>query len=875
MSGWRCMLRMARRDALRARGRSLLVLLMIALPVMTVSAADIVIQTQDVSGTESLTRRLGAADAEVRFQGITHIEQLPDPDHGGSMLDGDGNTTPPTLATVSRVLGRPVRGLERRQGGVRVSTDKGVADTEGTEIDLRDPLSRGLFRLTSGRLPAKRGEVVVNAALAARGPGLGEQVTVADGVPATVVGIVESSSYRSFPVVVGPLGGLGLTTQDNVATWLVDAGPVTWQDVRALNRVGAMVLSRTVVEHPPPPSQVPAQLGPSSGSGSRLAVVALIVVMALLEVVLLAGPAFAVGARRQQRNLAVIAASGGTPRQLRRVVLASAFVLGATAAGGGVLAGIGVAFVLMPVAQRFSAAWFGPFEISWPHLVGIAAFGLLSAFLAAVVPAVIAARQDVVKVLAGRRGDRRASVRSPLLGVLLLGAGVAGAVYGTSVDVSGELYIAASAVVTVLGMILLVPVAIVALARTSHRLPLPVRYAMRDATRHRTRTVPAVAAVAATVAGVVALGIGASSDALQNRRTYQPNLPLGLSAVSSWDAGHMDWARAETAVRKELPGNQVTAVRGIPDVLDGGRSHLDLAFEVPGGRREHLLGSWSGATGSSVLVARGPGLVPFGIPDRGAARQVLARGGAVVLTDHRVDADTVRISADFSNDDGSPGRTVRPVTVPAVYVEAPGAVAPFQAVVSPRVPRRLGVDYATTALLVAGPVSKAAEADVAEAVGAVSPNASFYVERGYQADDSTRIALLVLAALGGVLMLGGTLTATFLALSDARPDLATLSAVGAAPRTRRGVAAAYAGTVGLVGAVLGALVGFVPGIAVTYPLTRVTWTDVDATGSALPDHFVDVPWLLVATVVLLLPLVTAAVVGVTARSRLPLVARVD
>ena len=47
------------------------------------------------------------------------------------------------------------------------------------------------------------------------------------------------------------------------------------------------------------------------------------------------------------------------------------------------------------------------------------------------------------------------------------------------------------------------------------------------------------------------------------------------------------------------------------------------------------------------------------------------------------------------------------------------------------------------------------------------------------------IVLLVLGALGGVLMLGGTLTATFLSLSDARPDLATLAAVGASPRTRR------------------------------------------------------------------------------------------
>ena len=78
-------------------------------------------------------------------------------------------------------------------------------------------------------------------------------------------------------------------------------------------------------------------------------------------------------------------------------------------------------------------------------------------------------------------------------------------------------------------------------------------------------------------------------------------------------------------------------------------------------------------------------------------------------------------------------------------------------------------------------------------------NTSLYVERGYH-DDSTQVMLLLLGSIGGVLVLGGTLTATFLALSDARPDFATMGAVGADPRTRRSVAAAYAGTIGLVGA---------------------------------------------------------------------------
>ena len=116
-------------------------------------------------------------------------------------------------------------------------------------------------------------------------------------------------------------------------------------------------------------------------------------------------------------------------------------------------------------------------------------------------------------------------------------------------------------------------------------------------------------------------------------------------------------------------------------------------------------------------------------------------------------------------------------------------------------------------------VSEDQEDAINEVLGGIDQSASLYVERGYQADDETVIAQLILIGLGGVLMLGGTLTATFLALSDARPDLATLSAVGASPRTRRGVAAAYAVVVGFVGAVLGAAVGFIPGIAVTYPLT--------------------------------------------------------
>ena len=100
----------------------------------------------------------------------------------------------------------------------------------------------------------------------------------------------------------------------------------------------------------------------------------------------------------------------------------------------------------------------------------------------------------------------------------------------------------------------------------------------------------------------------------------------------------------------------------------------------------------------------------------------------------------------------------------------------------------------------------------------------------------------MLAALGGVLMLGGTLTATFLALSDARPDLATLAAVGAAPRTRRGVAASYALVVGFVGALLGAVGGVHPGHRDHLPADLPCRpTSSGGTGEAASGPFLDVP----------------------------------
>ncbi len=865
---WASALRMARREAWRAKGRSVLVLLMIALPVLAVTAADVVIQTSDVQAGEAVERTVGGADALVTVEpGVTDVVQSPDPDQMSGWTTRP-RARPRSLDDVQEALGREVDAVEIVRGGRQVTTDAGRTYAELYETDLTSPLTAGMFRLVEGRVPAEVGEAAVNRELAGRGPyQVGDELQLANGSSATVVGIVENAVLRSSAIAVAPPGGLGLKAPAGRHAWLVDAGgPVTWDDVQALNAIGASVWSRAVLMDPPPASEISPELGYGGGTDDAwLAVVVLVVVMALLEVVLLAGPAFAVIARRQQRSLALMVANGATPRQARRVVIASGVVLGVVGATVGVLLGLLVAWLVLPLVQQFLGTYLGPYDVPWLHLLGIAGFGLLSALLAALVPAWIASRQDVVAVLAGRRGDRKPSLRSPLLGLVLLGVGVAIAAYGAT-RAGGEYLIAVSAIVAVLGMILLVPVVVVVLARLARRLPLALRFAVRDAARHRTRTVPAVAAVAATVAGVVALGIGNASDTEQSRVTYTPLLAIGQASVTPPPG--VELAGVEQVLERYLPDASVTRVMGPEESM---RRYTYVDTRVEG--IESVLSGYSSSLTSFPISE--DGTVPANLADAvgddaEAAERVLAEGGAVVFTDQDVHAGEVRLIArGDAAGDGVLGRA----TVPAVFVKVTQLQARAQGVLSTEAAAAIGVEPVAVGLLVEGDISAGQEEDVNEALLALDADASMYVERGYQAGDETLIVQLVLGSLGAVLMLGGTLTATFLSLSDARPDLATLSAVGAAPRTRRAVAASYALVIALVGAVLGVMVGLIPGIAVTYPLTGADW--VQEVNPALPDHFLAIPWALIGSLVVALPLLTALLVGVFTRSRLPMVSRID
>ena len=104
-----------------------------------------------------------------------------------------------------------------------------------------------------------------------------------------------------------------------------------------------------MLQHPPAAAELPETVRmQSAGDLQRNGLmVGLAAVMLLVSTTLLVGPAFAVSAARQRRTLALAASNGAHTPVLRRTVLAQALLLGAASALLGVVAGVGLAWLLL------------------------------------------------------------------------------------------------------------------------------------------------------------------------------------------------------------------------------------------------------------------------------------------------------------------------------------------------------------------------------------------------------------------------------------------------------------------------------------------------------------------------------------------------
>lgn len=917
-ASWRVALRMARRDLRRHKGRAVLVFLMVAIPVGLLAGAATLGATEQTDAADLATARIGSGQALIQGPQGGKAIQGPDPNKGGMGWNDDDKALPvPGFvagadaadnadAVTALVGGKAVAVQEAEmrwvKGDRRIRVSALVIDPRVADVGAK-------ARLTSGSWGSGPDQVVVTPAGERKGLPLSGRVTLSSSgtehtvdIVGTATALQEWGGQPDFVIAALP-EGTG-TSSGGSGSWIVTGdAPIAWSDVQRLNTYGLTVWSRAVLADPPPDSALPAELRQqhsfTQDTSRMIAVIG--GVMLFIITTLLVGPAFAVSASRQRRTLALAATNGAETRQLRRTVLAQALVLGVISAIGGVLLGIaGVRVGLWWWVRSHPSTSFAsvPLDIPWVAMAILLSCAVLSAVVAALLPAMRLGRLDVIGVMRGQSVSPRLNKVLPVVGlaVALLGGFVV--LSSARAGSGGEVRIALGAIALVLGTLCLIPALLVLAGRLASGLPVATRMATRDAARHRSRSTPTVAAILAGMAALTAFSIGLASDTKQQMATYQPtNLP-GEGVVYTADA------ETRLAVREALrddamgllrtpflvvrpsedpfahgPGSPEQRVPFVSAVPSGCTAQTSIVVSGPDNQRCVRLGSQAfdgngqiGALPAAEIARR------LGLTD--AQRRAVEQGAVAVAVPGLADQPVIRFaSGTFVMDQTTYTATKVDVTrtdeLPVVQLDrshvATGAL-PGQAgaLVTPETAKRLGWVTQEESILLrdpSGAISRDTEKRLDEQVG---DEGGLHVERGFQRYDETVMRVMMGAA--AFLVLVVTLISTALAMAEQQTDQGTFAAVGATRRTRRALAASQSMLVGFLGAILGVAVGLVPGIAVTFPLT----SDVSGGTSTGPDSptgpFLEIPWQPLLLVVVGVPLL-AGLLSALAVRRAPAVTR--
>jgi putative ABC transport system permease protein len=894
---------MARRDIRRAPGRSLFTWLMIFLPVTAICAIQVVIASNSVSDTEWLDLRLGAAQAVLTQTGSAFEPSYSNPgqtvsggDQEGESGSGKGSTTvrpvPGWGGSVTQQRDATATLLKRTVVALTLSTlvrgDSGRS-IETLGVDFSDLKAAGFVHDLRGRVPRGATEALVSpSGLAAGVPSSGSvTLTRSDGTGATFTIVGTAQAQADGPV---QLITVGEAKPDRVLFFVFGGAPIGWEEAVRLADYGFEVTSRDLLAHPP------ADWSPGNSEQLQLFLGTLITVAALLEVALVVGPAFAIGAAHQRRSLALAATNGATTSHLRRAAVGQAVLLGISAAVLGTAVGAAAGALTYGWLAGDPGQTHGPLEFPLLQLGLVLGLGTLTAIISALVTSRGLGRLDLVSALRGSVRPAPPRRGAPIIGGLMAGAGLAGVWMAITLPALVYPWVwTVSALAVLVGSILVVPWLLRLASRFSGRTPISVRMALRDTARQHGR---ATSTVAAVLAGSLILAavwtLYASGDANSARR-YHPSLPAGQASLPFNDqpsAASMASAKAAAlGVEPRLKISVLSALNSSPDEADGTSNRGFMALrtgctveqtaapDTPAACSS-LGGGWYG---DAILSGSVDDLTTaFGLD--AAQHRALSDSMLLAVTEAAPDATASGVAADqWARTDITDGQ-VRFITgaekpqvylvpaqaLPASVLEHGAVRTRYGAIISSDAAEKLGWAVSYSWLQVAdpsGPISADLESrlNTALAPWMVQPDAwwaGIQVERGFEPTEQP-VLLGVTAALI-VLLLVAAVTATVLSTNELRPFLGTFAAVGASPGLSRRLAGVQGALLTGIGCVLGAAVGGF----IAAPLAALSTAEVQ-TNAPLPP-IVTFPWLLIGVLVLATPLAAGltAALCTPARARL-------
>jgi putative ABC transport system permease protein len=709
-----------------------------------------------------------------------------------------------------------IASLEHRFGRVDVienQTQHVPGSTSTYQLRAQNPggpFGGPMLSLISGHYPSAASQVAITPGVASEFNLKTGEIWRAAGEAREVVGIVENPQSLLDEFALVPPGQIRSPDQ---VTVLFDA-----------------------------PGVNPSSIGPNvttpgasvAGNAPNPEILSLAVLtIGMILIALMAVGGFTVLAQRRLRSLGMLASVGATGKNVSLVVRANGVVAGAAGALTGTALGLVLWLAYRPHLEQSAHHLIGVLALPWTVVAAAIVLALLAAYWAASRPARAIARLSVMAALSGRPAPPKRVHRSALpgLGFLVIAFLLLGYSGGTGNGQIPGLVLGIVALIP--AVILLAPFFLAALGRMARWTPVAVRIALRDLARYRARSASALAAVSIGVMIAVIIAVFAQVRYSDVWDPAGPNLASDQALI--WIGPPNPSASALKAMAKSA--DRVGAVLGARHVA---------ALETTGASLQNSSGTKS--FDGSIDVATPQLLQALGISpseinppaDIVTSLPGLASGVELGWCQKLVPLGAGNFSCTKSGVLNHP--VIQNLSTLPTGVHGPNTLITEHAV------HALGLSSSiTTYAWFAQSAEPLTAAEIHNAQAVAAP-ASLSIET--RNDQPTSAEVIDLATVFGIVLTLCTLAMSVgLIRSETAGDLRTLAATGASSYTRRTITAATAAALGLLGAILGTLAGYI-GV--------ISWLRAHSLHGGL-SSLGNVPAANLLTIMLGLPLLAAAV----------------